>query len=775
MKQFYLFIFLSYFNANFAQDFGIGTWREHLPYSKTIAVDKIDSKTYAATPYGIYYFDEEDNSLERINKINGLSDLSVSAMQANSSQNVLVIGYESGNIDIIKNDRIINVSAIVSSNLSGDKQIYKIHNEGKYAYLACGFGIVVLDVSKEEIKDTYIFGPGGSQMRVNDVTLDDNTIYAATEIGVFKADKNNAFLSNYAVWSQDVSISNSSGDFSIVHYANGRVYANLKIEGSNNDTLYFLENGTWNQSSELNSNDQFSIENKGQNLLICQGGRVVELDINHSVVETLFTYKGERVIEPNACIWDGKNYCIADENYGLNISFDNWTSNNYLLTGPFSNHIFHLTCRNEKLSVATGRVSGTIWNNEFTWQGIYTFDQYNWKAINGQTSTELANSDTIFDFIYSTIDPTDASHIFASSFQGGLIEIQGTEVINRYTYYNSSLQISTVHGGGAVKISGTAFDKSKNLWVANAFTANPLSVLTPDGDWQSFYCGDNVTNQLCTDLFVDQNDYVWIAFKNIGLLVYDYNSTPLDVSDDQFRLITNAEGNGNLPSLIVNDIAEGLNGEIWVGTETGPAVFYNTQAIFDGNNDFDAQQILINQDGVIQILLETENVADILIDGADRKWFGTEGGGLFLMSSDATELIHSFSIENSPLFSNVILALAMNDVTGELYVGTDLGIMGYKGEATKGATAFSDVYAYPNPVRSGYTGLIGIKGLMESSDVKITDAAGNLVFSTIAQGGQAVWDGNNLRGERVATGVYYCFAVSENGVSKASTKILFIQ
>jgi hypothetical protein len=283
---------------------------------------------------------------------------------------------------------------------------------------------------------------------------------------------------------------------------------------------------------------------------------------------------------------------------------------------------------------------------------------------------------------------------------------------------------------------------------------------------------------VCTDLMVDKSyNYIWMAVKNVGLLVYDFNDTPTDNTDDQYKLIVSGEGNGDLPSKVINTIVEDKDGEIWIGTEAGPAVLYNASAIFDGG-DFDVQQVLIEQDGVIQLLLETQNVIEIVVDGGDRKWFGTDGGGLFLMSADGTKLIHDFNEDNSPLFSNNILALAMNDNTGELYIGTDKGIMGYKGEATEGADNLDDLYAYPNPVRPEYTGIISIKGFIDESDVKISDASGNPVYSTVSKGGQAIWNGNNLEGERVKSGIYYCFAVSrtssQKGFAKAATKILFI-
>jgi len=758
------------------QDFGVGTWREHLPYNNVVSIAQVGSKTYAATEFSLYSIDEEEN-LDRLNKINSISDLSIKIIQENKSQNALVIGYESGNIDVIKNDNVVNLSSIVISNIVGDKTIYGMHNDAQFAYLACGFGIVVLDVKKEEIKDTYILGSGGTQLKINDITIDDTYIYAATDDGIYKANKTSSFLSDFTMWSKDNSIPNSNGEFSIIHLFNNTIYTNLSVNGVQNDTVYYY-NGTWNPVTEAFGQDYYSIEDKDNDIVTANSAGLNVINSSNQIIETYSYYKSSVAIRPSQIIWDGNYFWVGDRESGATKMLNDWVVTNYVVSGPFSNDVFQMSFLNDLLWVATGRVDGTNWNANYNKRGMYVYDQYDWDMVNEITDPALQFTDTLFDFIQVTIDPRDENHVFASSFQGGIIEIQDKTVVNHFTFYNSSLQTSMIHGGDAVKVAGSTFDKDGNFWVANSFVNEPLSVYTEDGTWMSFNCGSASSNMVCTDLVIDKNyNYIWMAVKNVGLLVYDFNDTPTDNTDDQYKLIVSGEGNGDLPSKVINTIVEDKDGEIWIGTEAGPAVLYNVSAIFDGG-DFDVQQVLIEQDGVIQLLLETQNVIEIVVDGGDRKWFGTDGGGLFLMSADGTKLIHDFNEDNSPLFSNNILALAMNDNTGELYIGTDKGIMGYKGEATEGADNLDDLYAYPNPVRPEYTGTIAIKGFMDESDVKITDASGNLVYSTVSKGGQAIWNGNNLQGERVKSGIYYCFSVSrtssQKGFAKAATKILFI-
>jgi len=163
----------------------------------------------------------------------------------------------------------------------------------------------------------------------------------------------------------------------------------------------------------------------------------------------------------------------------------------------------------------------------------------------------------------------------------------------------------------------------------------------------------------------------------------------------------------------------------------------------------------------------------IAIDGANQKWIGTTAG-LFVLDADIEENLAQFTVENSPLFTNDIVDVAIDGATGEVYVGTTGGILSYRAEATDGQAFFKDVYAFPNPVRPEYFGTIAVKGLATDANVKITDITGTLVYETTALGGQAVWDGNDYNGQRAASGVYLVYMTSKNGLEKMVTKILMM-
>ena len=227
-----------------------------------------------------------------------------------------------------------------------------------------------------------------------------------------------------------------------------------------------------------------------------------------------------------------------------------------------------------------------------------------------------------------------------------------------------------------------------------------------------------------------------------------------------------------MPHIFVRSIAKDKDGSIWIGTDQGVGVIYNPGNVFTGGN-FDAQKVILQQDGYNQYLLETEIVTAIAIDGANRKWFGTYSGGVFLMSPDGTHQIHNFNKDNSPLPSNTISAIAIDDATGEVFFGTDKGIISYRSDATEGAEFCNNYYVFPNPVRHEYHGPVAIRGLVVNADVKIADVSGNVVFHTKANGGEAIWNGNNFKGERAQTGVYIVYVTNEDGSQTCATKMLF--
>ena len=260
-----------------------------------------------------------------------------------------------------------------------------------------------------------------------------------------------------------------------------------------------------------------------------------------------------------------------------------------------------------------------------------------------------------------------------------------------------------------------------------------------------------------------------------GLFILDDNKTPDVFDDDRSKKLLVQDSENQVISFVYS-IAEDLDGNIWLGTDQGPLIYFNPEKVFD--NDLRASRIKIpRNDGTNQAdyVLKTETITSISVDGANRKWLGTTGSGVYLLSPDGTTQIKNYNEQNSPLLSNSIVSLAVDNKTGEVWFGTLKGVQSVRGDATAGGEKFSKVYTFPNPVREDFTGNVTITGLIRDSQIRITDISGNLVYETVSDGGQASWNLNNYTGRRVSTGVYLVFCASKDGSQSCVTKMLVIK
>ena len=475
--------------------------------------------------------------------------------------------------------------------------------------------------------------------------------------------------------------------------------------------------------------------------------------------------------QPNDLIFDKNNAAwIADNTQGLIKSSKPWSYTPIKVSGPPSEYAYSMSASQGRLWVASGGVESN-WGNRYLKRGIYEFYNENWSAYNSHNTPTF---DTIVDVLKVAINPQNANEVYVASWGKGVIQMKNGIISNVFNTTNSPLQ-EAVNYPGFIGVAGLAYDQEGNLWVTNTANPNALHMMNPGGKWKTFSLSPLVSSDVVGDLVIDHYNQKWIIMpRGHGIIVYNDNNTIDNVFDDQKKRLNQVIGNGELPSSGVYSLAVDREGEVWVGTDKGVAVFYSPGLVFSGDN-FDAQQIYIEQEGISQYLLESETVTAIAIDGANQKWFGTRNAGVFLMSDDGTKQIHHFTQENSPLLSNNIFSIAIDGQSGEVFFGTENGIVSFRGEATEGMDYQQDtVQVFPNPVRPGYNGPIAINGLYQDADIRISDAIGNVVYEGKAQGGQAVWNGKNYNGERVMTGVYFVFSSNEDGTYTKVAKILFI-
>jgi len=762
----------------------IGQWRDHFPYTNLVAVAEGGGQAYAATATGLFRFDPASGETVRLNKINALSDVGIQGLAWNEPLRALLVYYSNGNIDLVQGESSVNIGDIERSSIIGNKGIYSVHMDGTTAYLGCGFGIVVLDLVAREIRETWFIGPAGSQVRVNGLTMTNDSIYAACTTGLFTAARNAPNLASFDNWRKrtDMGAALASGPFSAVASFGQKLVLNAQRNATDGDSLLILEEGgSWTRFAPLfgKVNRNLNVSADGQVLVIPHASTIDSYGPSLEGIGTIFGYNGFDT-SPSQAIRSQLGFVwIADRRQGLIRSAGPDDGTAVLPNGPKTATSWRMASSGGALYVATGAVTGA-WNSTYLKDGVHIFLDGRWSTID-RIQYPLMNGVNVFagavnDVITIAVDPDDPRHAFAGSWEEGLLEIRDGVPVQIYNADNSELSLDINSFEGRLYVSGLDYDLDGNLWMSNAWAETPIVVRAKNGDWHSFSPGNILNgNLLLGDVITGRNGYKWIIRpRGNGILVYDSGSSLESTADDQYKALNTEDGNGGLPVPDVFALAEDLDQQIWVGTSRGVAVFYTPDAVFSGD-DFDAQQILIEQDGNVQILLETEAINTIAIDGANRKWIGTQSSGAYLISSDGREQILHFTPDNSPLPSNTITNITVDGTTGEVFMATDRGIMSYRGDAVDGGDESACAKVFPNPVRETYTGPVAITGLVRDSEVKITDVSGNLVYRTTSLGGQAIWNGNDMSGRRASTGVYMVLATDASGTYKCNTKVLVVR
>lgn len=754
-----LIICIFYINLLKAQ-IGVGEWRAHLPFTYAIAVTESSKKVYVASESGVFSYSKISNNIEKLTKVNVLSDIGISAIAYSDKNNVLLVAYSNGNLDLVYNNETFNLSDIKREMINASKSINHILLYKEYAYLSCGFGIVVVNLDKKEIKDTYYIGDLGSLIQINQLVLDNNDLYAATNQGIYKTDITNQNLADYSYWHRIEEIPNYTDVFNAIYVKNGEILVNQKND-TFNDVLYLYKNGLWsifnNEYSEIRK-----IKENNAEIEIVTNRNILNYNSDFVFHDSISSSESISIKPFDISSLDNNTYWIANRGNGLikyKNSFDVINPNS-----PYSANAYSIDTYKDKVIVAAGGLTPS-WNNMFLNGALFTFESERWKSFfNYQTQ----------DYVVVKIDPQNSDHYFVGTWGYGVVEYNNNEIVETYDYTNSSLQ-TIISNANFCRIKGLAFDNENNLWVTNSNVSNPISVRKVSGDWQSFNFNDAISNIILSEIIVTKNNQKWVILPNgNGLFVFDNNNTIDNKNDDSFKKLNIIDENGKVISNRVYSIAEDLIGNIWVGTDQGIVVYYNPENVFE-DDSFHANRIVITIDDVTHHLLKTEVINSIAIDGANRKWLGTENSGVYLVSKDGTEEINHFTENNSPLLSNKINDISINQESGEVFFATDKGLISYRGSATMGSDEYRDVYVYPNPVRENYTGEITIRGLVSDVNVKITDISGNIVYETRAEGGQATWDGKNFSGSRVSTGVYLVFCTNDDGSKTYITKLLFIK
>ena len=756
MRKTYIYILLlvAFFQTTlYAQDW---KWKSYLAYYNTTLVAEANNNVFAVADGSLYSYNKEDQSVQTYSKLNGLSDVSITQLGYNADVNTLLIVYDNGNIDLWGEDGIYNLPFLKNSTVVQDKTVNAITFDGEYAYLASQFGIMVVNMQKKEVADTYRIGNVSSCCVLN------NYLYAATEQGIRRGSLNDNLLdaANWTDYSAEVVQD-------IVAFQNTLCYV---ISG---DGVYYQAEGS--SRKWINDAGIKGMKVESGKLLAYTNGKVyIASSLNTpDQITGLSTIQDVSTLKDNA-------YWIANAAGGILGIQKNGSAYTRILEkttidGPKRNMPYFMDFVEGQLLVTGGGRWMDRENNPATFM---RYKDGMWANLDDSSLASKAGIDFCRDFLCVAVDPVDTSHYFIASYGEGLFEFRGMEFQTMYNNDNSPLQYVVPDDGKPqpyprhyVRVSGLDFDAAGNLWTVSAGVNEVIQVLQSDGNWVTLR-DLPISNSPTTGSLLFLSNGLLVAniprASNAGIFVMNNNGT-LDASDDTYNLystLVSTQGEA-LSASEFYCIAEDKMGSLWVGTNIGPVIGYNTSDGYRFNRIvlFDESDYLLNG----------ERVNCIAVDGGNRKWIGTQNSGVFLVSEDGTEVLENFTTENSPLFSDCIQSIAIHPQTGEVFIGTDKGIISYQGDATEGSEDYSSVHAYPNPVRPDFDDKVIITGLMDQSEVKITDLAGNLIYRSTCIGGQLTWDCRNAQGRRVATGVYLVLAATPDAKESVVTKIMVVK
>jgi ligand-binding sensor domain-containing protein len=727
----------------------LGQWRLHLPYNNVKQIVEVKDKLFCAGTHGFFYLEKKDGSTTRLSPINGFGGYEVETMQYDKNKDILVIAYADTKIELLKGKTIVKNDDIFQKTIIGNKSINHINIHQDIAYLSTSFGLLELNIDKNEIRNSYQnIGPGGTTIEIFSSSVLNDSLYISTKFGIYRGKIASTInLADYNNW-QLVKAANFASKH-ICSY-NQKLYAELDSQ------VWVYENKDWNLLETYDSAAVTNINVYHNQLLIgVYNKHIIKINGNNK------TYQPIKVL--SHCILDDREQIwYSSPIIGVVLQNQNGEVN-FFPNGPKAINAYQMINAFDKFYVMGGTFKETNYAPNFNKNGFYLFDNYTW------TYSDPSNPliQPMYDFTLCAYQK-NTGRLYLGSHGTGILQINNGQAVKRYDETNSPLR---KRGGLFNIISGMALDKSSNLWVSNFDVDSSLHQLNNKGEWTSYKLPVNNTSKIA----IDSRNNKWIVVQSGGLLFFNDKGTNTTTDDIISRVNANS-GTGNLPSNNVNDIAFTKNGELLIGTDQGFVRIRNPNAIQTGGN-YDAERIIVSLEQGTNLggyVLETERINTIFIDGGDRRWFGTDKGA-WLYDSDGTTLLHHFTKENSPLISNNVFNIGINETTGEVFFGTDKGLISFRADANAAAKSIEKLVIYPNPVRPDFVGDVAITGLTENTLIKITDINGQLVYQTFSNGGMATWNCKTFSGERPSTGVYLVFAISNDGEETEVGKLLFIK
>ena len=754
-----------------------GDWRIYAAYHDAKQTVFMHGKVYVLSDGSLFSYDPEDTSVETYDKATVMSDFGISTIVPCEKTNELVVVYQNGNIDIMDADgNVFNLPDLKQKALS-DKTINDVVCEDHMVYISTGSGVVCLNMEKHLFGDFYTFGDGARSLMIYD-----GYYYVVTTQEVLKGKVGDNLLdpSNWtkvrdATWFYKLRVHNGS----IYTMQSSNVAIVTNIDKFTSRTV--VSTGRINNWDKVN--DRF--------FFYPIAGGVYELTDTEVAVKLEGSDNVYALSYGNGQFWaacgkDGlKSYTLSADHI-LTETMSSVTPNS-----PQRNFSYHLNMeKNQRLLVAGGAFSypGVRWMGT-----AMKYENNTWTTFDEETPLAEYGSNTYLNLTDLVQDPLDSEHHWASLARSGLYEFRDYKLVNHYSYDNSPLESilpDDAHPENYVRVTALVFDSQNNLWMCNNETEQIFRILKRDGTWLSYDIPDIKYFTTFDRTFFDRRGWAWSNSRRsaptshgstvAGFVVINTNGNPSNPSGFSHRFVssfTNQDSKAYSPSFCYC-VTEDLDGAMWFGYNLGLFMTATPTKVFD--TDFTMTQIKVpRNDGsnLADYLLSDVPVMCITVDGGNRKWIGTSGSGVYLISADGMEQIEHFTTDNSPLISNGIYDIAIDGKTGEVFIATDAGLVSFRGDATDPAASLEkdNVKVYPNPVRPDYNGSITITGLAYNTNVKIVNASGRLVNEGTSVGGEYHWNGCLASGQRCASGIYYILATDEEGNNGVAAKFLMVK
>ncbi len=766
MKRIFTLIGLIYFSLCSAQNFE-ESWEGHFSYLDIRDVVTGNGRVYAAAENALFFFDALNPEIETLTTIDGLSGEFISTLYYSEIYQLVIVGYENGLIEIYdeNTEEVTTVIDILDKQTipPENKRINHFNEFNQFVYIATDFGISVYDLERLEFGDTYFIGNLGSQIRVRQTEVFEDYIYAACQDG--------NGLRRALVASDDLIDFQEWDEISGGNYVGVESFDNVLYATRANNGIYQV-NGTSVALQFTYPNLALDIQNSGSHLVVTTFNEVYVYDQGFTLVENIIRddaiYERFRVATTTP-----ESMYIGTNGTGLlKIDFTNTEEIETIVpSGPLRNNAFSITAEQGDLWVSYGDYTLTFNPSPAREYGLSRLRDAQWNNIQYDSIQEITGEE-VTNLNAIAINPSNKNQVFISSFNDGMLEVDNLDPVVLFNENNSGLESLVIPGAPnfkSIRVSGSEFDTNGLLWSISSKIDRPLKSYDPNsGSWTSYDFTPIIPDGLSdeggfSEVAIGPDGTKWIGGLRNGLI--GFNETG---GQNLIRNIFDEEI-ANLPSSGVWSIAVDRRNQVWIGTNKGLRVLFNTANFFTAPT-VTTQAIIILEDGIPKELLEQQFISDIQVDGGNNKWISTIGSGVFYFSQDGQETIFHFTKDNSPLPSNNVNRVAIDSDIGVVYFATDKGVVSFKAGGSKPQDNLEDAFVFPNPVRPGYDMAekkIKIQDISENCNIKITDIEGNLVaeaqsntnlrfngYNLEIEGGTAFWNGKNLANNTVASGVY---------------------